>query len=661
MSKKELKKSEDLALLYRDLNSYKQKEDYDKALKTCHKILEIDHTETLAFQCKIVCLLQASKFQDALKQIDQEDKKHNVDFSFEIAYCYYRLNKLEKSLEVIDAVKSPALKHQELKAQILYKLEEYESCFGLYRNIVKNTTDDFEVERRTNISAVVSQLADDSNINRDECDESYELRYNCACALAAVGDFTEAQEQLITAEKQAEDFLKEEGETEEDIEEEIGIIKVQLAYVLQMQGKEKEAQTIYNNVLKNKPADIGLIAVASNNLLTLNRDQNIFDSKKRVKAATADGLNLKLNSRQRNQIARNQALLAMFTAQVDLCKQLVDQLDSDVIPDKHLIIAGVLAKSGKYTEAVKELEGDDSATGIMTAAQILLTAGEVEAGLARLESLPDSWKYRHGVLSALVSLYLALEDRPSAASILKKATEWNLKNKTSDSSAMNVVWQKTAEFHMSSGEPEVAARSLEEMLKVNSDLRTLAQLVLAYAKFDLKKALEAAKKLPPFDEDMLSSDIAALEESAFAMGKSLKKNPLTPKMTKTPKTNEEGVVKKKTKKRKKRLPKNYDPNATPDPERWLPRRERTGLKFLMPGQKKIRKDRRKNEKFTGAQGTDAGKTETFDYSDKVQAGKVAAKTTSPQPESALPAGPGPRQQKRSAASKPKKKGNKNRF
>ena len=34
---------------------------------------------------------------------------------------------------------------------------------------------------------------------------------------------------MWSAEKQAEDFLKEEGETEEDIEEEIGIIKVILS------------------------------------------------------------------------------------------------------------------------------------------------------------------------------------------------------------------------------------------------------------------------------------------------------------------------------------------------------------------------------------------------------------------------------------------------
>ncbi len=33
------------------------------------------------------------------------------------------------------------------------------------------------------------------------------------------------------------------------------------------------------------------------------------------------------------------------------------------------------------------------------------------------------------MLSALVTLHLALEDRPAAAAALKAATEWNLKNK----------------------------------------------------------------------------------------------------------------------------------------------------------------------------------------------------------------------------------------
>merc|ERR1711872_1133621 len=160
--------------------------------------------------------------------------------------------------------------------------------------------------------------------------------------------------------------------------------------------------------------------------------------------------------------------------------------------------------------------------------------------------------------------------------------------------------------------------------------RTLAQLVLAYAKFDLNKAMQAAKKLPPFDQDCLSVDINTLEESAFSMGKNLK-----------------------------RAPKNYTPGSVPDPERWLPRRERTGLKYL-PGQKRIRKDKRKGEKFTGAQGTAQGQADNFDYSSKVGgAGTAAAKETvkaSPQPEPVV----GPRQQKRSQA-KSKKKGGKKAF
>ena len=35
---------------------------------------------------------------------------------------------------------------------------------------------------------------------------------------------------------------------EEDIDEETGIIRVQLGYVMQKQGREKEAATIYNQV-----------------------------------------------------------------------------------------------------------------------------------------------------------------------------------------------------------------------------------------------------------------------------------------------------------------------------------------------------------------------------------------------------------------------------
>lgn len=58
------------------------------------------------------------------------------------------------------------------------------------------------------------------------------------------------------------------------------------------------------------------MAVISNNLVCLNKDQNVFDSKKRLKAATAAEVEFKLNSLQRFLIAYNEMLFSIMTNQV---------------------------------------------------------------------------------------------------------------------------------------------------------------------------------------------------------------------------------------------------------------------------------------------------------------------------------------------------------
>jgi len=660
-------KEQEISKLYKELAALRPsadfdpaQEDYEKAIKVCNKLLNLDQNDKTAFHCKIVAMVQAGKFQDCLKQL--EISKFELDLKFEEAYCHYRMNDPRKALTLLDDYANPQVKHRELRAQVLYRLEQFEDCFSVYRDIIRSSDDDkYDTERKTNLSAVTAQLADKSKMVVDEAD-TFEQRYNAGCNYASVGEFSKAEKILIQAEKAARSFLEEDEAGEEEILEETGIIRVQLGYVMQKQGRDKEAQTIYNQVLKNKPSDIGLVAVANNNLLTINKDQNIFDSKKRIKAATVDGLELKLTTGQRTAIARNNALLAMFTAQVDLCKELVATLDTSKA-DKDMIIAGALTKAGKHSDAVSTLMASPKveATTLLTCGQILLAAGEVEEASKILSRLPYEWQYRVGVLSTLVTLHLALDDRKAAAELLKAAVEWNNKSGVSKTGAasMATVWRKTAEFHLKSGEAKVAAESLEELQKLEPGLSTLAQLVLAYAKFDLSKALAISKKLPPFAAG--SVDVDSLESGSWAMGaKQFKKTP-RPGGEKTPRTGNDDTMlvnKKKQKKKKKRLPKNYNPNSDPDPERWLPKRERTGLKY-MPGYRKPRKDKRKAEKFTGAQGTDQGKSENYDYSNKVAGVKEAAnKQASPAPEPAQgprPRVPGGKQQNK------KKKGGKNKF
>lgn len=153
-------------------------------------------------------------------------------------------------------------------------------------------------------------------------EHTYELIYNAACRLLAQGIQTdkailaEAEKKLRIAEKMCKEGLEEDGASEEEIENELGIIRVQFGYCLQLQGRDKEAQALYTSVLKAKPDDIALIAVANNNLVCLNKDQNVFDSKRRMKTATHESLEHKLTTRQRKDIAYNQCLLALYTDQV---------------------------------------------------------------------------------------------------------------------------------------------------------------------------------------------------------------------------------------------------------------------------------------------------------------------------------------------------------
>ena len=79
---------------------------------------------------------------------------------FQAAYCHYRLNDHAKALGILDKIQQPQLKHNELRAQVLYRLEQFEECFSVYRDIIRSSDDKHEVERSTNMSAVTTQLGD---------------------------------------------------------------------------------------------------------------------------------------------------------------------------------------------------------------------------------------------------------------------------------------------------------------------------------------------------------------------------------------------------------------------------------------------------------------------------------------------------------------------
>lgn len=135
--------------------------------------------------------------------------------------------------------------------------------------------------------------------------------------------------------------------------------RIQLAYVFQKQGRVKESQQLYSSTLKTKIDDIALIAVASNNIVCINKDQNLFDSKKKMKTALNEGLQYKLPSKQRKLIALNNAIFTYYINQNDQCEKLCKSLDAtwpEFSTQTKILRALNLVKAGKNQEAITVLE-----------------------------------------------------------------------------------------------------------------------------------------------------------------------------------------------------------------------------------------------------------------------------------------------------------------
>ncbi|NWX19414.1 SRP72 protein, partial [Aegotheles bennettii] len=606
-------------------------------------VLQISKDDVTALQCKVVCLIQNGNFKEALSVINTHTRVLTSDIiAFEKAYCEYRLNRIESALKTIQSASQQTDKLKELYGQVLYRLERYDDCLAAYRDLIRNSQDEYEEERKTNLSAVVAAQSTWEKVMPEDLglrEATYELCYNSACALIGQGKLNEAMKKLQKAEAFflfALIFLQD--VTEEDIEAELAIIHGQMAYIMQLQGRTEDALQLYNQIIKLKPTDIGLLAVIANNIITINKDQNVFDSKKKVKLTNAEGVEHKLSKKQLQAIEFNKALLAMYTNQADQCRKLSASLQSQ--SPEHLlpvlIQAAQLCREKQHAKAVGLLQDfadqhpANAAEIKLTMAQLKIAQGSVTKACMILRSI-EELQHKPGMVSALVTMYSHEEDIDSAIEVFTQAIQWYQQFQARTNHGCCVFQPKSpvhlslireaANFKLKHGRKKEAISDLEELWKQNpKDVHTLAQLISAYSLVDPEKAKVLSKHLPSSDTMSLKVDVDALENSHGATYVRKKAGKLT--ADNQQKEQGQGDVKKKKKKKKGKLPKNYDPKVTPDPERWLPMRERSYYRGRKKGKKK-------DQVGKGTQGsTTAGSSE-------LDASRTASSPpTSPRPGSA---------------------------
>ncbi|XP_030050370.1 signal recognition particle subunit SRP72 [Microcaecilia unicolor] len=585
-----------VATLWNDVNRAGQNGDFTRALKSINRILQVTKDDVTALHCKVVCLIQTGSFKEALNVIHSHTKVLTSDvIAFEKAYCEYRLNRIENAQKTIESASKQTDKLKELYGQVLYRLERYDECLAVYRDLIRNSQDDYEEERKTNLSAVVAALSTWEGVLSEDLglqDFTYELCYNAACTLIGQGKLSEAMKKLQQAEELCRQSLSEDSDvTEEDIDAELAIIHGQMAYIMQHQGRTEEALQLYNQIIKLKPTDVGLLAVVANNTITINKDQNVFDSKKKVKLTNADGVEHKLSKKQIQAIEFNKALLAMYTNQADQCRKLSGGLQSQnpehLLPV--LIQAAQLFREKQHSKAIDLLQDFSeqypahAAEIKLTMAQLEIAQGKVSKACMILRSIKEL-EHMLGMVSALVTMYSHEEDIDSAIEVFTQAIQWYQEHQRSSPAHLSLI-QEAANFKLKHGRKKEAISDLEQLWKQNpKDIHTLAQLISAYSLVDPEKAKVLSKHLPSSDSMSLKVDVDALENSAGATFVRKKAGKLAGENQQNEKG--QGDVKKKKKKKKGKLPKNCDPKVTPDAERWLPMRERSYYRGRKKGKKK---------------------------------------------------------------------------
>ncbi|XP_022856184.1 signal recognition particle subunit SRP72-like [Olea europaea var. sylvestris] len=580
--------------LFASLNRHIERSEFDQAVKISDQVLSIAPGDEDAIRCKIVALIKNDSVDKALSAIEQYSNKSWIDFVFFKAYCLYRKNKLDEALE--------SLKGQEknsammlLESQILFRLGKMDASVDIYQELQKSKIESLEIN--VVASLVSAGRASDVQVAMDSLrvkpTSSFELAYNTACSLIERNKYKDAEQLLLSARRIGQESLMEENLANDEIEIELAPIAVQLAYVHHILGNTQEAFESYTNVIKRNLADESSLAVATNNIIALKGPKDVADGLRKLDKLIekgdgpqtfqlARGLDLKLARKQREAIFVNRLLLLLHSNKMDQARELAFALPS-MFPDSvmpPLLQAAVHVRENKANKA-EEILGhfadkfpDESKVFLLARAQVAASAGHLQIAAEYLLKISDI-QHKPATVATIVSLKERVGDIEGADGVFDAAIQWWSNSMTEDNK-LDIIMEEAASFKLRHGRKDEAARLYEELVKSRGSIGALVGLIQTTAHTNIEKAETYVKQLKPLP-GLKAVDVGSLEKTS---GAKHVENDSTASITEAFEAKSKEKVKKK-RKRKPKYPKGFDPanpGPPPDPERWLPKRERSSFR-----------------------------------------------------------------------------------
>ncbi|KAK8917599.1 hypothetical protein H634G_08843 [Metarhizium anisopliae BRIP 53293] len=573
-------------------------DDHDEILKAANAALKANKNDELAQNTRVVALLKLDRFSDACRAISEGGIKLEANCVLERAYALYKLGKLDDATSVLASmgIQKRSLSH--LAAQVAYRAENFDEAQSIYNRLLASDPDEETNDLSINLQAAQAQAAwkDISTSivpDSEKTMEAFELCYNAACANIARGSLQLALKllQRALALCDASDEL-----TDEDKEEERKPILAQQALVLAKIGDLDRARDIYSSIDISAESEPDFKIITQNNRWALEKKpENPFLVEREVASWMSASSKAKLFKFQSDVLARNASVVDLRAHKVNGVKERVKKATTkDQMPSCNADLNGMsvigaaaetqgLARKDALRSLLSLSKARPNDTGlVLTIVQLHLERKKLGAALhtlmsffSRLEGSGDEQSQRVRFSPGLVALAVALKktqkrETSARAELVRAAEFWRERPTTS---VVSLLEEAGIALASSSSRNELNLARVA-FTKLHNEKQappiTSAGLVAAVAASDVSAVEQHIAQLPSVEslvsgidvESLINSGVASTVEASAASRK--RRSPTAPSSERP------------SQRRKRiRLPKNFVEGQTPDPERWLPLRDRS--------------------------------------------------------------------------------------
>ncbi|PGH05249.1 hypothetical protein AJ79_06860 [Helicocarpus griseus UAMH5409] len=582
-------------------------DDHEEVIKACNAALKKSKQDLNALHVKTVALVKLDRFEHAIRVIEEGGDALKKRVPLEWSYALYKVGKLEDAIRIA-ATTETGRGGKHVEAQATYRAEDFRRTADLYKELsaenpaLAGEENDLRINSRAADAqlqwAGLASFVSNTRPSREDL-EAFETTYNVACGAIGRGELDTG---AVLLERAKELCKSSEDLTPEDKVAELLPIAVQQLYVALKQGKTDEARNLVEEINVAEIPELSTKKVAHNNMLLVSQtESNPYLLHKQFNQIPTSTNTDKLFSVQNRTLTGNSYVVDLLVRKFEGIARSTEKVLSrhsapTASPDINTLSVfniAAHARDGPGKSGIKEvlplLEKRPQDVGlILTVIQLYVAAGNVnsaisvlEAFLQRLdESISEADKdirFNPGLIGILISLYKVQSRKTHIKTELAKAaSHWQSRSPDKHPSLLRAA----ASSLLTSGDSSDLSTAGEIFTKLHeanpTDRFATAGYIASYATIAPEKVKASVEQLIPVQDLISDVDVSSLE--AAGIPSTAAAVPITAAISsrKRPADDKQGVAKKRV--RKSRLPKDYDPSKKPDPERWLPLRDRSSYR-----------------------------------------------------------------------------------